>query len=126
MAKGYYFETETDMTEPELGLALENAGIKAVNARRTTLNHDGVIITETLANGIWNHETGYDYCNDDCRGQVKTHTEWNQLSPEQRDTFTKRLIGFMENSRIDQFSTAESMEYDQEFANIALERCDNP
>ena len=59
MNKGYYFETTTEMTEPELRLALEKAGIKTIDARRTTLNNDGIIMTETLAKGIWNHETGF-------------------------------------------------------------------
>ena len=49
MAKDYYFETETDMTEPELGLAPENDGIKAVNARRTTLT-TAIASTNTAGN----------------------------------------------------------------------------
>ena len=124
MTKGYYFETATDLTEPELRLALEKAGIKTVAARRTTLNKDGIIMTENLAKGIWNHETGYNDCNGSCKHRTQQHAEWDQLSADQRDSFSQRLAEFLENSRMEQFSTLESMEDDEEFANVAIERCD--
>ena len=124
MTSAYYFETTTNMTEQELKLTLEKAGIKTTDARRTTLNNDGIIMTETLAKGIWNHETGFNDCNETCKDQTQKHTEWDQLSAEQRDSFSQRLAEFLENSRVEQFSTLESMENDEEFAKVAIERCD--
>ena len=125
MTQGYYFETATEMTEPELRLVLERAGVQAVDARLTTVNHNGVIITETLAKGIWNHETGYDQCNGGCNGQAKSHTGWDRLSPEQRGAFTRRLAEFMDHSRADQFSAAESIADDAGFESVALKPCDD-
>ena len=99
--------------------ALRAAGIETLVVRETTPNHDGIIITETLAAGIWDHESGAARCQDPV-DQECGHRKWDQLSQEQRDEFTKELASFYEYQRIERMQLSVLLEFSEELGDVKV------
>ena len=62
-----------DLREPHDALrvaeALRQANIETWEVREVSPNHDGVILTQALARGIWQQETGQIRCEGHCRNE---------------------------------------------------------
>ena len=118
-----------DLMEPATAqavvAALRQAGIEAWESREVSPNHDGVIITELLAKGIWEQETGQSLCpGKDCPGDVmgNPHRRYEDLSEEQREIFTRSVAAFMERSRLHDYAPSLSLNQN-DFQGIALGHC---
>ena len=81
------------------------------------------MMTDLLLQGCWNHESGYDDCEDNCRTTPAVHRGWRDLTQEQQDTFAAAMAGFMDRSRYEQFLLTESLQNQPVFQNVRLERC---
>ena len=85
-----------DLQEPHDALrvaeALRQANIETWEVREVSPNHDGVILTQALARGIWQQETGQIRCEGHCRNEpgAPQHMTWEELSTDQQETFTSR------------------------------------
>ena len=99
--KTFYIETTNDICEEELKHKLKAAGINTEQTRTVTSLHDGYVLTNLLAEGIWNYETGYDECDESCKEKGSKHVAWSGLTEEQQDEFVKHYTQFIENSRQD-------------------------
>ena len=73
--------------------ALRQAGIETWEVREVSPNHDGVILTQALAKGIWQQETGEIRCDGHCRNEpgAPQHMTREELSTDQQETFTSDL-----------------------------------
>lgn len=99
--KTFYIETTDEICEEEMKSKLKAAGVNTERTRTVTSLHDGYILTNLLAEGIWNYETGYDECDKSCKENGAKHVAWLELTSEQQDEFVKHYAKFIENSRQD-------------------------
>ena len=110
--------------------ALSQANIETWEVREVSPNHDGVILTQALARGIWQQETGQIRCEGHCRNEpgAPQHMTWEELSTDQQETFTSDLARFPDHYR-DAGRQAEyrperdSLDDDDKFDGIALHDC---
>ena len=124
MAKhGVYIETSDPLSEQKARTILRQAGIAVLDVRAISANHIGIMMSDLLLQGCWNHESGYDDCEDKCRTTPAVHRGWRDLTHEQQDTFAAAMAGFMDRSRYEQFLLAESLQNQPVFQNVRLERC---
>lgn len=121
MTKTFYIHTEGTTTEA-LTNALQSAGIPVNEVRTTSINHDGIIITELLAKGTWNHGTGQAYCQATPQKPC-THLEWDQLSETQKGLFIRHMAAFLEYCGQEKFVPLSMVEDDEEFEGIRLTKC---
>ena len=117
------FHIETQDTSPEdITTALQGAGLKVNAVRTVTQNHDGIILTETLIKGIWNHETGQAQCKSNEQNPCN-HREWDQLSEDQQETFARLLAEFLEYNRQEYLVASTLLEDAEDFTNVRLQLC---
>ena len=117
------FHIETQDTSPEnITNILQAAGLKVNAVRTVTQNHDGIILTETLIKGIWNHETGQAQCKSTEQNPCN-HREWDQLSENQQETFTRRLAEFLEYNRQEYLEASTLLEDAEDFTDVRLQPC---
>ena len=114
--------------------ALRQANIETWDVREVSPNHDGVILTQALARGIWQQETGQIRCEGHCRNEpgAPQHMTWEELSTDQQETFTSDLAHFPDHFP-DHFREAgrqaeyrperDSLDDDDMFDGIALHDC---
>lgn len=103
--------------------ALEGAGIGVQAIREVTRIHDGYALTELLAQGIWEHETGQAHCASRnpgrCPGEDR-HRGWAELSEEQRDAFIARYVRFLESCREEELMTDLLLKNEEAFQGVAV------
>ena len=99
--KTFYIETTDEICEEEIKRKLKAAGVNTEQTRVVTGLHDGYVMTDLLAEGIWNYETGYDDCDESCKENGAKHVAWLELTAEQQDEFVRHYAQFIENSRQD-------------------------
>lgn len=119
----FHVELMSPLSEEDLARIITGAGIQTLTVRATTQNVDGVIITDTLIEGIWNHETGQDACTGECQASARPHLPYRQLDQRQRSIFAQRVAAFMDESRFQAFEPINALAEDEEFDNIALRNC---
>ncbi len=120
MTRTFYLELKNPSTAPAIQAALESCGLEISDEIRTvTRNYEGAILTNLLAQGIWEHRTGNNSCTHPCPGP-ETHRAWAQLSDEQKDTFLQNYARFVENCRVEELRIDILMEGEEEFQNIRL------
>ena len=106
--------------------ALRQANIETWEVREVSPNHDGVILTQALARGIWQQETGQIRCEGHCRNEpgAPQHMTWEELSADQQATFTSDIAHFMEAGRQAQYRPErDSLDDDDKFDGVALHDC---
>ena len=119
-----FLELSEESTPEEVARTLGYAGTQVSEARAVHGNHDGYILTQALAQGIWDYETGAGYCKDNCpRG--KKHRTWDQLSSEQQETFLSYYTTFVEQCRTDELIPEILLQDAAVFRDIALDRDQN-
>ena len=121
MTTNFYIETQGANPE-NIKTALQTAGLKVHDVRTVTQNNDGIILTETLTRGIWNHETGQAQCKG-TRQRPCDHREWTELSPDQQHTFATLLAEFLEYQRQEYLVTSTLLEDNGEFTGVRLQPC---
>ena len=118
--RNFFIEFSAGSTEQELRQFLEHAGYKTITVRDTSQNNDGIIITETLLQGIWNHDTGYATCEDKCANHAKPrHVAYEALTEHQRNSFAEAVAAFMDRSRQQAFQPIQFLDPD-DFEDIAI------
>ena len=110
--------------------ALRQAGIETWEVREVSPNHDGVILTQALARGIWQQYTGQIRCEGHCRNEpgAPQHMTWEELSTDQQETFTSDLAHFPDHFRgagrqAEYRPERDSLDDDDEFGGVALHDC---
>ena len=120
----HYIELKDPCSPEQLHQALEAAGLKVWETREVSKNHDGVIITDTLLQGIWRHETDYARCHGHCiKQQGRLHVPYDDLTPDQRDAFAHTVANFMEFSRQTSYNPEQLLLDEEDFEKIALKSC---
>ena len=99
--KTFYIETTEATYEEEIKRKLRAGGINTEQTRVVTGLYDGYIMTNRLAEGIWDYETGCDECDESCKENDTKHVAWTELTVEQQDEFVRHYVQFIENSRQD-------------------------
>ena len=120
----FHLELNDPLTTDQLIQALGLQGIKNFQARETSRNHEGVIVTQELARKIWSHTSGQATCTGDCcqTPGAPRHTRWEDLDPLQQDSFMENVALFMEVCRQDQYEIVLGFA-DEQFDQVALESC---
>lgn len=119
----FHVKLNSPATEDGLKEAMEAAGMNPHTVRAISPIHDGYALTELIAQGIWEHETGHAYCRERCKGKCPgdpKHLAWNELSEGQQETFIKRYVRFLENCREEELLTDVLMTEAEEFDDVAL------
>ena len=120
----FYIELTNQADAAQVNQALQAAGLSPELCRSTTNNQEGIIITQSLAQGVWNNDTGYNDCKGACTDQAQAHLSYNQLTPEQRAAFVKDLASFLHYQRINNYMpTQGQMDDDETMGQVALEHC---
>ena len=115
-----YVELNEPAGEENVIQALRDAGMPARQAREVRRNVDGQIITELLAQGIWEHHSGQAHCRQNCP-QDRRHRSWNELTEIQQEAFWKKLARFLETCRQDELSLSLLLRDAREFQETAVE-----
>ena len=64
--------------------------------------HDGIIMTRRIAAYTWDSQTGNDECDKSCISAGEPpHRPFDDLSEEQQNEFTTRVLAFMDRRRGD-------------------------
>ena len=118
----YYIELSENPGEEAVREALRSAGLEVRWIRKMTPLQEGISFTETLMEGIWNHETGQATCSGNCRGREKSHVAYQELSDDQKYAAGRHMAQFMDACRVEQYGLSTLADHD-DMENIALERC---
>lgn len=121
--ESFHVELRQPATDEQVRQALEAAGISVFETRPVSQIHDGVSVTETLLQGIWNHQTGQAECAGGCSPSPSRHVPYDALNPSQRTTFAESVADFMAQSRQNAYQPADFLNDDGEFLFIALTPC---
>ena len=119
--RGYYFETQDEMTGEELNKRLAQAGLRPEGTARTTLMHEGMVFSEELASAVWTEKTHLRDCNGSCEQEEKVHTRWEELDGVQKELFAETLARFMNEGRLEDFDAEASLGHRAEFGETALQ-----
>ena len=114
-----YLELKQPRSPEEIARILESRDAQVTEARAMTALQRGYALTDTLAHGIWQNETGADGCRGRCPPD-RSHRHWEQLTEEQRTRFIENLSRFLDNCRSEELMLDLLMEGDEEFENVAL------
>ena len=115
----FYIEVDEPTTPDQISQAMASLGRQVRNVRAVRANHDGYILTELLAAGIWETESGADQC-EKCPPGQQQHLKWSQLDEKQRHSFLKGLAHFLDASRTDQLLLSDILGDVTEFQGIRL------
>ena len=118
-----YIETKEPVDHEVIQEFLVSRGNQAIDVRDVSVNEDGLIITDTLMHGHWNHGTGQARCTGQCANTPREHIEWEQLSPSQQQSFATAMANFMLGSLNEYFAPDQHLEDDEEFDTVALTPC---
>ncbi len=88
-----------------------------------SVNNDGLIITDLLLKGHWNHDTGQDDCQGECGKEPARHLDWHDLTAAQQQRFAEVASQDIMWQLTENFMPRDTLEEDEEFHGIALERC---
>ena len=119
-----YLELEDPTVLGDLTEALISAGIKTKDVRAATKNHNGIIMTQLLINGVWNDETGYNGCDGKCENGSNVHREYGTLSEEQQEIFAKDVAQDMEWRRNEHYLPRRDELGEEDFKGVAMGECD--
>lgn len=118
-----YLELSEPRSPEDIARLLGRANAPVTDARAMTSLERGYALTESLAYGIWQDESGAAECRGQCPPQ-RRHRHWEQLSEDQRTRFIDNLARFLENCRTEELMLDLLMESDEEFETVALQRDD--
>ena len=117
----YYFETtDDDMTPEELNEKLAQAGLQPAGTRKVAPIHDGLTMSDSLAGGIWDHETGANRCNGGCRQNGVSHVSWKDLDKSRQETFSEALAEVLNEYRAQHFDARVCLQDMDGFEGVAL------
>ena len=119
--KHLYLEFSEPVDPQAVTDLLEQAGLKPSDCRSVTRNHEGHILTDLLAAGVWNQESDWDRCNGPCPENRK-HLEWQQLNEEQQDAFLRNYSRFLASCSDEELLLCVLLEDTAEFDGVALDR----
>ena len=102
--------------------ALRSAGLEVRWIRKMTPLQEGISLTETLMEGIWNHETGQATCSGNCLGREKRHVAYGELSDDQKYAVGRHMAQFLDACRVEEYVPL-TLAGHEDMENIALERC---
>ena len=117
-----YLEMKEETSPEELSRQLGNTGFTVTSGRTMAGLQDGYAVTETLAAGIWDHESGYADCGNHCTAK-RPHRPWTEIPNHQRSKFVKRLAQFLDQCRQEDLLLQLLLEDEPEFSDVALEKC---
>ena len=108
------------LTDPERVLAaLRAADIHPDDYRPVSRNNTGHIVTDLLAQGIWDHESGAQECQGNCPPE-RRHLTWDQLTQDQKVAFTANYARFLTNCTSDELLLNTLLENEDLFEQVAL------
>ena len=116
-----YLEFSEPVERQAVNEALARAGLTVSDSRAVTKNNDGYIITNLLAKGIWNHESDSTNCAGPCP-ETKKHLEWEELSPDQQQTFMSSFAQFLTKYTSEELMLNLLLEDEDDFEGVALDK----
>ena len=117
-----YLEMKEETSPEQLSRHLAESGYIVTAGRTMAGLEEGYAVTETMAAGLWEQESGYAHCEGHC-GARRPHRPWTDLAEQQRQKFVKRLTQFLDQCRQEELLLDTLLEDDPEFGDVALERC---
>ena len=102
--------------------ALRSAGLEVRWIRKMTPLQEGMSFTETLMEGLWNHETGQAVCAGNCQGKARRHVPYDELSDDQKYAAGRHMAQFMDASRVEHYDISDLESHD-DMENVALYPC---
>ena len=115
-----YIETKEPVDHDDLPAFLASRGNRAADVRDVSVNEDGLIITDFLLQGHWNHGTDQATCTGECADAERRRLEWDKLSDPQQQNFAEAMGKLMLHTLDEHFVAAHQLEDDQEFDDITL------
>lgn len=122
----HFHLTLEDPTESEESLQerISEAGIKVTKVRAVSAIHDGISITQILAQGEWDQTTGAATCNGNCASEEAKHVAYENLTDEQRHDFHSDLANTMDHHRANAYMPCDG-DLEENFERVALSPCHN-
>ena len=123
MTNAHYFETNIPVDGKRLKEILAIHGVVISEYRPVDPKFAGVVLTPMTIRRAWDHTTGRDHCNGQCRDSRRTHRSWDELDEGQQKEFREHLIWSMNNKWLYDYRPDIALADSPFFPGVALKGC---